>query len=55
MKVSITLDVVSFDIPLHISKVKMERVEINLNYRDNKITALERKAELTLTTAGHPL
>ena len=54
-KVRVSMDIVCSDIPLLLSKDAMKRAGISLNFKDDEIIALDRKAKLISTSSGHPI
>ena len=54
-KVTVTLDVISSDIPLLLSKTAMKAAGVSINFKDDEIEALGRKSPLFSTASGHPI
>ena len=54
-RVTVSLDIISSDIPLLISKRAMKAAGISINFKDDEIEAFGRKAPLYSTASGHPI
>ena len=52
LKVSIETDVVSYDLPLLLSKYSMQKANTKLDFENNTVM-FGREIDLTFTTSGH--
>ena len=55
VQVTVTTDIVEYDIPLLLSKEAMKKAKTQIDFQEDKINIFDKKVEIYFTSTGHYL